>query len=501
MAIFEHNSYQPGETARALIGATALKGVKYLEVLAGNFLLSTKMLPAGGVSLAEVKVGRAHRGGFGLRWFGASGFKIYSAMAEADVALKDRELSLNLAYDKVLRPGQRALWALRAKDAAGKPVSGEGTVRIFDRSLEYYQKDAGFWTDPLYPKRRSTADGRASLFTPYAITLPITTGLIKRMLDLFSASAAQERLPAFRINSSRLYPGRGGFFQSKMMMGEMADASLSMSEGVAGAAAGFAVRGEAKMALAKKDKAGPSENEAVPASPAQAPVQVRKDFSETAYFNPQLKVKNGSGKFSFTIPERLTSWKISSYMITRDVKRGKVSGEAVTKKDLMVRLDIPRFFREGDKSMITAVVNNESGADLSGEVVLSVTLDGSPAEEKFALKGLSKPFTVKAAGTTPLYWEIKAPSGTAAYKVRAVARAGALSDAQENDLPVLPSRERLIASVVASLDGAVQAPRSGGVHKSVMAPPRKSRRVTGALITSTPALTRCTLGNPPPPRS
>jgi uncharacterized protein YfaS (alpha-2-macroglobulin family) len=52
-----------------------------------------------------------------------------------------------------------------------------------------------------------------------------------------------------------------------------------------------------------------------------------------------------------------------------------------------------------------------------------------------------------------VYWEIEAPRGTAAYKASAVARAGQLSDAQENDLPVLPSRERLIASEVAALDG------------------------------------------------
>ena len=453
VAILEHNSYQPGETARVLIGATALKGVKYLEVLAGNFLLSTKMLPVGGVSLAEIKVLREYRGGFGLRWFGASGFKIYSAMAEAAVPLKDRELSLNLTYDKVLKPGQKALWALKVNDAAGKPVSGEGTVRIFDRSLEYYQKDVSFWTDSLYPERRSSSDGRGSLFAPYAITLPIKTGFIKRMFDLFSLNADEKRLPAFRINSSSGYGSRGGMFKSKGM-GMMMEQPIAPMDGAAMAPG--AMREEQMMPQQMTAGASAAKSVNAPAAPpVEAQVRVRKDFSETAYFNPQLKVKNGSGKFSFTIPERLTSWKISSYMITGDVKRGKVSGETVTKKDLMVRLDIPRFFREGDRSLLTAVISNESGADLSGEAELSVTRDGSPAGDKFALKDLSKSFTVKASGTVPLYWDITAPTGTAAYKVRVVARAGELSDAQENDLPVLPSRERLLASVATSLDGKV----------------------------------------------
>ncbi|MFA7008409.1 MAG: MG2 domain-containing protein, partial [Elusimicrobiales bacterium] len=147
VALFEHASYQAGETARVLIGASALKGVKFLEVLAGNFILSRKTIPAGGVSLAEIKVGPEHRGGFGLRWFGAGGFKIYSAMAEADVPRREKELSLSLDYDKVVKPGQRTAWALKALDAAGRPVNGEAVVRIFDRSLEYYRTDSGFWTD------------------------------------------------------------------------------------------------------------------------------------------------------------------------------------------------------------------------------------------------------------------------------------------------------------------------------------------------------------------
>jgi len=457
VALFEHSSYQVGEKARILIGATALKGVKFLEVLAGNFILSKKTIPAGGVSLVELKVGPEHRGGFGARWFGAGDFKIYSAMAEADVPLKDKELSVSLDYDKVLKPGQKAYWTLKARDARGRPVNGEGTVRIFDRSLEYYQADAGFWADSLYPKRESSSDGRGSLFQPGAISMPIQTGIIKRMFDLFRRGMKEERMPAFRINSSRLsrFAGRGGYMAKSLGMMEEEAAPAMQAAGAAdslGLAPGSG--GNAVMKDMKKSESALAAPAAAPAEAhAAAPVQVRKDFSETAYFNPRLKVVKGSGKFSFTIPERLTSWKISSYMITRDIKRGKLSAETVTKKDLMVRLDIPRFFREGDRSILTAIISNESGAELSGETALSVTLDGTSAEDNFALKDLSKPFTVKAGGTVSLYWDITAPLGTAVYKVRSVARAGALSDAQENDLPVLPSRERLIATVTASLDG------------------------------------------------
>ena len=446
-ALFEHASYQAGEKARILIGATELRGVKFLETLAGNFILSKKTIQAGGISLCEIKIGPEHRGGFGVRWFGAGGFKIYSAMASADVPRKDKDLSVSMAYDKVLKPGQKARWALKARDAYGRPVNGEGTVRVFDRSLEYYQADAGFWTDSLYPKRESSSAGCGSLFTPRATSMPIKAGIIKTMFDLFRRGMKEEREPAFRIRSSIVNGfSRGGKFMAKSL-----DMTDEMSAPMSRSAGSGAPRG-GEFSLAGGAAGGALKIKGAP-SPAEAPVQVRKDFSETAYFNPRLKVIKGLGKFAFTIPERLTSWKIVSCLITRDIKRGKISAETVTKKDLMVRLDIPRFFREGDKSVLTAVINNESSAELSGEAAISVTLEGSAAENKFELNELSKPFSIKAGGTVALRWAITAPAGTAVYKIRAVARSGNLSDAQENDLPVLPSRERLIAAVNAALDG------------------------------------------------
>ncbi len=457
VALFERSSYQEGETARVLIGAAALKGVKYYEVTGGNYVLSSGMVPEGGLSLLNLKVGRVHKGGFGVRWFGAGDFKIYSAMDEADVPQKDKALSLTLDYDKKLAPGQKAYWRLRAKDYLGRPASGEALVKVFDRSLEYYGRDAGFWGDSLYPKRPSSGEAHGSLFTPYAIGLPVRTGVIERMLEAFRGRTAEDRLASLRINSSRVYGG-GGYAKAKGMMfaGEAAGGGMAADAMLAAPAASnmAALAGAAPQGRAEAfDKKAREPGAAPQRAPAQPDVKVRKDFSETAYYNPQLKVVKGSGRFSFTIPERLTAWKISSYLLTRGARRGSFSAGTVTKKDLMVRLDIPRFFREGDKSRLTAVITNDTPGELSGDVTLSITQAGAEAQDKFGVKELSRPFTVKPDGTVSLYWDIQAPRGTAAYKVRAVARAGQLSDAQENDLPVLPSRERLIASGVASLDG------------------------------------------------
>jgi uncharacterized protein YfaS (alpha-2-macroglobulin family) len=460
VALFERSSYQPGEIARVLMGASALKGVKYVEITAGQFVLARGMLDEGGLSIYSLKAGREHRGGFGLRWMGASDFKVYSAMGEAAVPMKDKSVSLSLDYDKALVPGQKAAWRLKAGDSAGRPVSGEALVKIFDRSLEYYGKDGAFWGDGLYPERHSSGEARGSLFAPYAIDLPVRTGIIERMLEAFRQGTAEERLASLRINSV-MGGGRRGYAKGidfeGMANSAMDDGAPSLSMGFAAKMAAPAVAGAGGMLREEmgKSKADRSMPGAAPAEAPAAPApKVRTDFSETAYYNPQLKVQKGSADFSFTIPERLTSWKVTSYLLTRNARRGTVAAETVTKKDLMVRLDIPRFFREGDVSRLTAVVTNDTDGELAGAVDLSLTLDGQDALDSFGVKTPAQPFTVKGKGTVSLAWDIKAPAGTGAYKVRAVARAGQLSDAQENDLPLLPSRERLVASAVASLDGA-----------------------------------------------
>ncbi|MCX5790811.1 MAG: MG2 domain-containing protein [Elusimicrobia bacterium] len=457
VTLFERASYQPGETARALTGAAALTGAKYVEILAGDFILSKQTFREGGVSLLSFKVEAAHRGGFAARWFGAGDFGVYSAVGGAAVPRADRRLDVTLAHDKFLKPGQEARWTLKAADAAGRPVQGEGTVRIFDRSLEYYARAEGGWQALLYPARTSHSGGTGSLFEASFMEFPIKTGLISRMFALFNKAAAEERLPGLRINSSRMYArGFGGRFAQSLgfASNEMAmDASMEKSGGAMLAAAPSAMPGRAKGIMMKEEVSSKKDGSAAPQQ-AAAPA-VRKDFSETAYFNPQLRVSQGKGPFTFRIPERLTAWKVDAAVITPDVRTGAVAAETVTRKELMARLDIPRFFREGDRSEITAVLSSQADNDLAGDAVLEVTLDGQPAADKFALTELSKPFALKPGGTVALRWPVTAPRGAAAFKARIIARAGAYSDAQENDLPVLPSRERLIATLVTALDGKV----------------------------------------------
>jgi uncharacterized protein YfaS (alpha-2-macroglobulin family) len=473
VAIFEHSSYLAGETARILLGSDYLDGTVFVEVWGGNHLLERRALE-GGVRLVSIPVTEDHKGGFSVRWFGARDFRIRSGGASVAVPWKDRELSLKLDYDKVMKPGQKVRWALSVTDRAKKPVSGEAVVRVFDRSLEYYAAAAGPWLSNLYGARGGPQAGQGSLFAPGVDQIPVEEGWIKNMLNLFYSAINEPEPPQLRLNRSRVYARRGRMYKMAMPMRGMAMAgAMAPGEAMdmampAAPASVAAVRGAAleeksqSRNESRKDKmemvGGKSDRQA-----GGPPVAVRTDFSETAFFEPQLKITAGQGTISFKAPEQLTSWKIQASAITKDVKRGSFGAEAVTRKDLMVRVDMPRFYREGDQGEIKAVVHNETEAELSGEVTLSAAEEGDPSAEKLGLADLVKPFTVKPHSLTPLTWTVKAPRGQTSFKIRAVARSGEKADAEERDLPILPSRERLIETVLVSLDGtmkkALKAPK------------------------------------------
>lgn len=455
VAIPERSSYLPGETARFLIGSSRLDGNLYAEVWGGDYLLEKRALEKGGVQVLSVPVTRDHRGGFAVRWFGARDFKIRAGQAAARVPWADKELRVKASHPKAVLPGAKTAGTLTVTDRAGRPVDGEALLRVFDRSLEYYMAQNAPWVQSLYPERRTHQPAVLSLFTPHAARIPVEEGWIKLMLDLYRRAVSEPVPPALRLNRSRVYGGfglggglGGRFSRVGAVRGMAGDAAMDM----AAEAPAEMLAKSARPSSQRREYDGAGKKEAEAAEP---PVAARKDFSETAYFEPHLKVAKGRASFRFTAPERLTDWKADGYVLTRDAASGAVGFSFATKKDLMVRVEMPRYYREGDEGVIKAVIHNETESPSVGEVTLSVEEEGKPAHQKLGLNGLTQPFKVKPHALAAVTWKVKAPRGQTSFKVRTVARSGRLVDAEERELPVLPSRQRLIETVIAALDGTV----------------------------------------------
>jgi uncharacterized protein YfaS (alpha-2-macroglobulin family) len=108
----------------------------------------------------------------------------------------------------------------------------------------------------------------------------------------------------------------------------------------------------------------------------------------------------------------------------------------------MVTVNVPRYFREDDKVVISAKVTNLSDRDLKGDAALML-FDGltmKAADGEFKNLEAVKGFEVSKGGSTSVSWEVTVPYGFEAVDYRVTARAENFTDGEESVLPVLSNR-------------------------------------------------------------
>lgn len=441
-AIAQHEKYYPGAQAKVLIGAQDLKGAKQIEVYDDGQFLALRETAPSGAEVYSLPIQNNWRGGVYLRWFGASDYRFYSKETHIEVPFDNKELSLQIQTPVSVKPGEKVQWTLSAKNAAGAPVQGQASVRIYDKSLDYYAKPrAALTPDNLYPSpslnSSLTNSGHANAPSVYS---PENTYVFEQ--EEPPQMPRLNLLPHFYVYNS--FRARGA-------------TDMAFSVNAMKSAAKQAVMTEA--AFDADDVAGAEEaaadgrmTGANPGTDKSAENAVRSDFSETAYFNPALPIQGGKGMLAFTMPQSLTAWNIAAFALTKTADFGTFEAQTVTRKDLMIRLSPPRFWREGDAGVLVAQVSNLKDKKLTAEVTLDLTLNGRDAAERFGIEKTTQKVSVPAAGTTALNWPVSVPAGVGVLKAAVTVRSGADADAEAREIPLLPAKERLTESVTAALE-------------------------------------------------
>lgn len=102
-------------------------------------------------------------------------------------------------------------------------------------------------------------------------------------------------------------------------------------------------------------------------------VQMREDFSESAFFLPKLRTdENGKVVLSFTMPESLTTWNLKFLAHTKQLESIVGEENIIAQKKLMTQLHLPRYLRQEDKVWVTASVVNISETKSSGNATFVV---------------------------------------------------------------------------------------------------------------------------------
>ena len=132
----------------------------------------------------------------------------------------------------------------------------------------------------------------------------------------------------------------------------------------------------------------------------EAPSVVREKFPDTALWNAEVITgSDGKAQVSMVLPDTLTTWHAEARGITVDTLVGQAKSLMVTSKDVLIRPVTPRFFVEGDRSQLAAVVQNNTNDEIQAEV--SLQANGFAIDQA---SSLTQQISIPAQGRTRLEW-------------------------------------------------------------------------------------------------
>ncbi|MFC1855998.1 alpha-2-macroglobulin family protein, partial [Thermodesulfobacteriota bacterium] len=160
--------------------------------------------------------------------------------------------------------------------------------------------------------------------------------------------------------------------------------------------------------------------------------RLREDFKDTAYYQAHVTTeKDGTATLSVALPDNLTTWRAVAIAVTKATKIGYESKEIPVKKNLLVRLVMPRFFTKRDSGTITGIVHNYLNE--SKKVKVSLKADGYlnivDKDELWVEVGANEEKRVD--------WRVDA-AGSGKAKVTITALTDEESDAMQLAIPILP---------------------------------------------------------------
>ncbi|HYH86916.1 MAG TPA: alpha-2-macroglobulin family protein, partial [Pyrinomonadaceae bacterium] len=159
--------------------------------------------------------------------------------------------------------------------------------------------------------------------------------------------------------------------------------------------------------------------------------QVRRIFKDTAFWQPALVTgADGKAAAKFELPDNLTTWRATARAVTADTRVGVAVSRVVERKDVLIRVAMPRFLTAGDTVTLSGIVHNYLKADK----VTKITVEVGGAR---LLDPAVQTVTIPSQGEHRVNWRVSAPN-SGDLKILAKALTDTESDALETGIPIVP---------------------------------------------------------------
>ena len=495
--IADKREYSPGEKVKLAVNTDRENGtvVLFARPANGVYLMPQVIRLKGKTTAVEIEVTKKDMPNFFIEAFTVSDGEVHSQTVEIIVPPEQRVAQVEIvpSAEKYL-PGQEASVTLKLTDLQGKPFVGAAVLSAYDRAVEYIAgPNVPEIKEFFWKWRRSHSVNVVSSLMKGSWPMTKPKDMVMGSLGVFGESVADDgNAHGFGDRSVRREAGMKFKGMAARGGGEpMVEASLSMPAPAAPMAEmamdAVAFSAPAGAAMEKKEMGGDVGGGG--ASPAEVQPTVRSEFADTAYWNAILQSdSNGVAKVSFKMPDNLTGWKLRGWAMGHGTRVGEGTVEVVTAKNLMLRLQAPRFFVEKDEVVLSANVHNYLDAEKKVRVVLE--LDGKTLE---AMVPVETNVTIGATGEQRVDWRVKVlKEGEAVIRMKALTDVE--SDAMEMKFPVyvhgMLKTESFSRAIRPEGDSAViefKVPNEIRPNESVLEA-RWSPTLAGAMVDALPYL-------------
>lgn len=332
-----------------------------------------------------------------------------------------------------LKAGDKETWSFTLRDDKGRPAEGVAVaVWMYDAALEAFGKLA-----PWDPALRLKETVHSHLLGSYFVSVDKQSGGRYPDGAWWTAwqgdkARGQFHSPFIKIPTT---PEEDKAENSNVEM--LLEVASPMLYG-----ARAATMDKAVTTSVRRKSAGPREAEE--SAPA---VKLRKDFSETTFFLPELKTDSkGQVSWSFNAPEQLSRWRLVLNAHSRTLDHHVERRTVETSREFSIRPTLPRFVREGDAATLVTEVRNESPEAQRGTLTLELFDPVSGAVRSTQ----QQTFDIAASSATTLSLPLEGYRGLDSVGVRVIARGNHSSDGEQHILPVLSDRETITETLAFS---------------------------------------------------
>jgi hypothetical protein len=449
--------YRVGDTARLLINTNRVGSAVsvFLRPSGSRYSRPQVLRLTGKSSVVEVPIAAGDAPNVFVEAATVSDGKLHTVVRQLAVPPESRVLTVDAAPSATaFLPGQEGSIKVRITTADGEPLVGEVTVAVYDKSVEALAADVlpGDIRERFWSWRRSHSPSNSSNLSRTEPGLsPPNEPTMQALGALGGFDGGDVRTRRFNMAMGRGAVADGVALGAPMAMAAAAPSDAAMEKGAGGEA---------------------------PAAPT-----VRSNFADTALWVGAVTTdESGLATIPVTLPESLTAWRVRVWGVGPGGRVGQGDAETVTRKDLMARLQTPRFLVERDEVTLSAIINNYLATEERVRVRLEIDGDrlDPPADAEQTV-------VVTAGGEARIDWRVKARAEGAAT-VRVVATAEGESASAASDAMQLPLAVLVHGAEVVDSRSAVIPPDGTSTMLRFMVPEKRRPEATRLTVRYTPSL-------------